>query len=132
MRRSLTRQWMKDSLIRMIQEKVLDAFGKTRSKVPVRTGALKSSGSTNDIPNGAELRYSKEYASFVERGFKGGRIHVPTYYRRDGTRVRAYDYYSPPRPPGKFIENSMEESFSSAADVFDRNLKIHFRRVVRV
>jgi hypothetical protein len=115
----------------MIQDKVKEAFDKSQTTVPIRTGQLKASGSTNILADGAELKYSKDYASFVERGFRGGTIHVEAYTKKNGTHVRAYSYYSPPRTPRKFIETPMTESFKTAGEAFDRNLRNHFRIVIK-
>jgi hypothetical protein len=115
--------------VEVIRERVKTSFDQSQIVVPVKTGALRASGDEQNIPDGAQIHYGKEYASFVERGFAGGNIHVNSYVKKNGTKVRSYDYYSPPRTGRHFIENPLKDSFKSLDDSFDQKLHQHFKIV---
>lgn len=87
------------------------AFLETKKVVPVVTGELKGSGSVQSVYDGVIIRYTKEYASFVERDWEGGRIWTNPYVRIDGIRVRGHYKNQPPRKGQKFIENSLRKFF---------------------
>src|SRR3990170_6288811 len=88
---------IKQAIIESIREQGKKAYLVTQQKTPVDTGFLRASGLVEDLDNGVMLQYKADYADVVERGSKAGPRHVPSYFRKDGTYVRAYDYYASAR-----------------------------------
>ena len=132
LRKEQIRDLIRDSVIQAIKKKGADAFIKSQTICPVVSGELKSSGNIRDIENGVEIQYSKEYAEPVERGSKGGRVHIGAYRKKNGVKVKPYSYYAPPTEGQHFIEKSLEESFEDLSSELDANLRSHFRSVTKV
>ena len=132
LRKEQIRDLIRDSIIQAIRKKAADAFTKSQTICPVVSGELKASGNITDIENGAEIRYSKEYSEPVERGSKGGRVHVGSYRKKNGTKVKPYNYYAPPTEGQHFIEKPLKESFEDLSSELDSNIRKHFRSVEKV
>jgi hypothetical protein len=106
-----------------VRLRVTDAFNQTRSIVPVRTGRLKSSGSNEILNNGSETIFKAPYASFVERGVRPGVRNVRSYYRKDGSFVKAHSYFHPGQKAQKYIEKPLTESMAKLNEEFDTQLR---------
>ena len=132
LRREQIRALIKDCVIEAIRNRANDGFMNSQVSCPVVTGKLKSSGNVIDIENGAQLQYTAEYSSNVEKNWSGGRIYVGAYNRKDGTRVKGYNYYSPPREGKHFIENALKDSFKTLNSELDMRLRGHFKNITRV
>ena len=87
------------------------AFLGTKKDVPVVTGSLRSSGSVISNYDGIIIKYIKEYASYVERGWEGGRVWTNSFVRSNGVRVKGHYKNQPPQEGRKFIENSLRHFF---------------------
>ena len=128
---SRVREQIKSAIVSAIRKTGERAFSLSQQKCPVISGALKNSGKTEDIDQGFELRYEKDYASFPERGVSPGTIHVPSYRRkRNGTRVKSYSYYSRGQKAQRYIGSSMDEAFKNSRD-FARNFENELRTNLR-
>ena len=132
------KEQIKDSLLRAIGVCTGNAFYKSQMICPVISGYLRSTGNLNPIPDGIELKYSAEYASFPERGILPGMIHVPTYRKKNGHIVRAYSYFSRGQRAQHYIQGPMEESFKESgrfAREFENQLKLQISgkgKVIRI
>ncbi len=120
---------IKEAIRRAVEETGNTAFNESQAVVPVVTGELKRSGSVISLSNGIMIQYTKEYASIVERGWKGGRVWTESYIRKDGVRVKGHYKNQPPREGVKFIENSIRKCFIQTGNtsVFQDNLLKHLK-----
>ena len=132
MRREQVKDLIKDAIIQSIRKCGANGYIQSQAVCPVKTGYLKSTGNVIDIDKGIQLQWTASYSSEVERGWKGGRIHVSSYSRKDGTRVKEYDYVAPPREGQHYIENPLKTSFESLNIEFDKELNSHFSNIKRV
>lgn len=114
---------IKDAIIDAIRKRVDYAFMLSQQRCPYKTGYLKRHGNYSKIENGAQIIYQCEYASYMERGLKGGQQSVRGFYRRDGVYVRPFSRYMPHREGQHFIESSLEDSFKEFADNFEIDAK---------
>ena len=126
------RELIKNALMESIWESGHNAFILSQHRVPVRTGALKRSGSFKDEESGMTLRYGKDYASFLERGVRAQIVKVQGFYRRDGSYVRSHFRNMSERIPVRYIASSMEESFGGFRDRFHSNLFRKFGSSARI
>jgi len=124
------REQIQQAIISALRKTGERAFSLSQQKCPVISGALKASGKTEDIDQGFELRYEKDYASFPERGVSPGTIHVASYRKRNGTRVKSYSYYSRGQRAQRYIGSSMDEAFKNSRD-FARNFENELRISLR-
>lgn len=108
------------------------SFGLSQINCPVKTGFLKRSGQFRAVNEGAIITYTAPYASIVERGTRGGTVHVQTYAKKDGTVVSGYSYSASPREGRHFIENGLRTGFSRFADDVDEKLRLSFKNVQRI
>jgi len=127
--------------IKLIKEKLVEAIRVTgnrgyqlsQSRCPVITGALKASGKNDDIDNGTQIQYTKEYSSFVERGVPPGIRHVKTYRRKTGAIVKAHQFFSRGQKAQHYIESSLKDSFSQDfARNFDNRIRSSGVKVTRI
>jgi hypothetical protein len=88
------RKDIKNCLLNAIRNRVKIAFALSQAVVPVDTGYLKKTGKEKNIPNGAEIKYSAEYASYVESGLTARWVDVRAY-RRSGAWVREHRRWQP-------------------------------------
>ena len=124
---------VRNSLIEAIRTTGNRGFSLSQSKCPVVTGALKASGKNEDIDNGTQIQYTKDYSSFVERGREPGTINVGAYKRKDGIRVKAYSYFSKGSVARHFIKNGLTDAFESDfGNNFDNELHKVFHKVAKV
>jgi len=128
----LDKNKIRNILIEAIRNKGREAFNSSQSICPVKTGKLRNSGNVTDIENGIMIQYRQDYASEVERDFAGGRITVKPYRRQDGTLVKGYSYYAPPRKGQHFIENSLKRHFDGLNAEVDIGLRRNFKSVSKV
>jgi hypothetical protein len=87
------------------------AFKESQSVVPVDTGALKKSGSFQTVNEGFIICYAKEYASIIEKGWKGGKVWTSSFRRSNGVKVKGHYKKQPFREGRYFIENSLKKYF---------------------
>ena len=121
---------IKIALIDALRHRVDMSYRTSQVRVPVRTGYLKRHGFFSVVENGAQIIYSPIYSSYVERGIRGGNQNVRGHYRRDGTYVRPFTRYIPPREGKHYIESSLRDNFEDElANDFDAQLRIRFKNV---
>ena len=116
-------QTRKRAIIETIHELSALAFMMSQQRCPVDTGALKASGLVQHNEQGSSIKYLAPYASIVNRGYKGGDIHVDGYYRSDGVFVKGHNKTLSPRQGTFFIDTSIKESFSSFPVLLEKRLK---------
>ena len=108
---SVKRGMVIEAIKRALHETGENAFHESQRIVPVDTGALKESGSIALLQEGLIIRYTKEYASHVERGWEGGKIWTSSFTRASGARVRGHFKNQSPREGRHFIEQSLKKFF---------------------
>jgi hypothetical protein len=92
-----------------------EAFNRSQERCPVISGKLKRSGSLFMSGDMATIHYSAPYASFVEKGWKGSIVTVPS-----STRSRSYSYLRRAKKGTHFIENSTRAAFSHFQEKLSR------------
>jgi hypothetical protein len=105
----------RSALIEAIKQSIYktgrEAFKESQNKVPIVTGELKRSGTISENYEGVIIRYAKEYASFVERDWEGGRVWTNSFIKSNGVQVKGHYKNQPPRKGRHFIENSLNKHF---------------------
>lgn len=127
------------SLIRLAAREALSTTGQmayleTQRNVPVITGFLKNSGSIAEDMESVIIRYSAEYASFIERGWAGGMVWTDPHVRLGTIRVKGHYKNQPPREAQNYIRNSLNKYFKDLylsnrtyfQDAFYANLQKYF------
>ena len=110
---SVKRGMVIEAIKRALHETGETAFIESQNVIPVDTGALKESGNFQAVGDGIIIRYTKEYASSVERGWEGGRVWTRDYLRSDGVLVKGHYKNQSPREGRHFIEKSLRKFFVS-------------------
>ena len=109
---SVKRGMVIEAIKRALHETGETAFIESQKLVPVNTGALKSSGSFQAVSDGIIIRYTKEYASSVERGWEGGIVWIRDYLRSNGALIKGHYKNQSPRKGRHFIEKSLRKFFA--------------------
>ena len=128
---SVKRGMVIEAIKRALHETGETAFIESQNVIPVDTGALKESGNFQAVGDGIIIRYTKEYASSVERGWEGGRVWTRDYLRSDGVLVKGHYKNQSPREGRHFIEQSLRKFFvrdSSNKTPFQENVIMELQK----
>ena len=102
------------------------AFQASQEAVPTITGDLKKSGTMQSTSSEFIIKYAKEYAENVERGWAGGKVWTASHMRKGGIAVKGHYKNQPQKDGIHFIENSLRKYFKekSTGDktVFQNNI----------
>lgn len=100
-----------------------------REKEP---GALRSNSNIIETEDGVTIQYKEKYASYVERGTRGGEVHVRGYTfnsagKNAGVSVDPYTRFMPANKPRYFIADTMKLHFENIAEEFHNKLVTNFK-----
>lgn len=95
-----------------------DAFSRSQSYVPVRTGRLRSSGRLVEVTGGFKISYKTPYAARRELGLPSGTvISVRRHRFKNGWRG-PYQYVSKGEPPAYYVKRALDEELPKFAQQF--------------
>ena len=102
------------------------AYQESQDSCPKDDGDLKSSGLMQNTSSEFVIKYTKEYAENVERGWAGGRVWTEGHMRRGGVFVKGHYKNQPQKEGVHFIENSLRKYFKEKSagnkTAFQRNI----------
>jgi hypothetical protein len=125
----VTRDNIKTSLVQAVQKCAREGFDLSQKDCPVISGDLKRSGNYSDITDGAEIKYTADYAPLVEHGCAESRVMVSNSYSKKGFYTRPYVRKQAARKPTFFIKNSLEKVFGTLADKATLEFITRFKNV---
>jgi hypothetical protein len=127
----IAKSMIKEAIIEAIKKRAKKAWDGSQTKVPVRTGNLKNTGSNDELTDGSSIKYPARYASYVERGVTARYVDVRGYWHPNGYYVHDHKRWQPKRKGKKFIEKPLKDEFKTFGDELDSELKAKFTIVIR-